>query len=727
MIEQSTSEKDSGATFADVVGQTELKEALLAVATDDDLDGLLVEGEKGTAKSTAVRALGNLLPSQRVVADCPYACHPTDPDRQCGDCRARPDPPVDRRRVPVVTLPLGATRDRVVGTLSVADAMAGDAEFDPGLLARANRGVLYVDEVNLLDDHLVDTLLDAAASGRNRVERDGVSVDHPAEFTLVGTMNPEEGDLRPQLRDRFALHTTVTGLDDIDDRIAIIEGALRPEQADDRPDERVETGGDDSAEPAAQLARARELLADVELPDEFAADIAELCRDAGIDGHRGDIATARAARALAALDGRTRVLESDVRRAAELALSHRLQSTPFEDAPDPEEVVDDHFDDAEDGEPDDGTDAGGETESESDGEANGDGDEETDAGSDGEDGEEGEAPDGEPNSGRGDESGDPEADESDDKASSDDGDPEESRSDEGGNPEPVSAEGDNGGDADGEGSDSPAEEEQEATPLVPGAERAGIGEAAAPELGVPDAADVGSAGEGRGEAAATTAGSGSLVRTERASDDDPIDAAASIRAAAARGDDSVESRDLRRSVRASDAETLVLFVVDASASMRPAMRAAKGTVLELLQDAYEARDAVGFVAFAGEDGEVLLPPTDSVTLAARHLKELPTGDRTPLPAGLRTAGSVLDRADPDASVVVLVTDGRANVGESPVAETRAAAAALAERDPSVVVVDAGDEDDRGALVDTLVEVTDGRRVPLDALSAARVDAAARRN
>ena len=185
MVANAGGKKLSSLPFPAIVGQDELKRVLLTVAANDGLDGALIVGEKGTAKSTAVRALVDLLPEQRAVADCPYGCPPDAPERQCERCRERTDPPSTERPVPLVTLPLGATRERVVGTLSVSDALAGEYEFDPGLLARANRGILYVDEVNLLDDHLVDVLLDAAASGVNRVERDGVSVTHPAEFTLV--------------------------------------------------------------------------------------------------------------------------------------------------------------------------------------------------------------------------------------------------------------------------------------------------------------------------------------------------------------------------------------------------------------------------------------------------------------------------------------------------------------------------------------------------------------
>ena len=689
MIESRRAQKTSGElSFSAVVGQSVMKEALLAVAADDGLDGLLVRGEKGTAKSTTVRALADLLPEQRAVADCPYGCAPDDTDLQCVDCRERADPPVETRPVPLVTLPLGATRERVVGTLSVADALDGDYEFEPGLLAWANRGVLYVDEVNLLDDHLVDVVLDAAASGRNRVERDAVSVSHPAAFTLVGTMNPEEGDLRPQLRDRFALQATVTACEEVDDRVEIVERALGRD-------------GDDSDGDAAvreRLVGARERLDGVDLPREFVADVAELCRDAGVDGHRGDIATARAARAFAALDGRSAVCEDDLRRAAELALPHRLRSRPFEDAPGTDEVVDDHFND-ENGE-------GGER---------GDGD-----GSDADDTEEGDPGDGESTDGEnrspapaGDGSG-PDADGGSRGA-------EQSRTGDG---ESEGADGDaGGGDEPGD-----ADRTEEGTPLVPGQSRnavADAGESRAPDLPSLDTGNSAGTPGSRSPDQPDVDLRGPRVRTRRADDPSSVDAAASVRAAAGRGADGVESRDLRESVRAGESAALVVFAVDASASMRPAMRAAKGTVIELLEDAYQGRDEVSFVAFAGDDAEVLLPPTDSVTLAARHLKDLPTGDRTPLPAGLRAAREVLERADPATGVVVLVTDGRANAAANPVADTRAAARGLAARDPQVLVVDAGDGD-RAALTDLVVEETGADRVALEALSADRVDAAAGR-
>ena len=687
-------DKSVSTPFGSVVGQPRLKEALLCAAADDGLDGLLVTGEKGTAKSTLVRGLAELLPDQRAVADCPYGCPPDDRSRQCRDCRDRATFPVETRAVPLVTLPLGASRDRVVGTLSVSDALSGEATFEPGLLARANRGILYVDEVNLLDDHLVDVLLDAAASGVNRVERDGVSRVHPAEFTLVGTMNPEEGDLRPQLRDRFALSVEVEGVRDIGDRVAIIDGDLGdgPERSDD-----------DTETHRERLLGARELLDAVALTDGQKREIAELCVEAGVDGHRADIATARASRALAALDGRPTVTDGDIRRAASFALGHRMRSTPFEDAPDAEDVIDDHFEDGED-----------ESESEGDGESEDGPDAEGSEGGDegGSAPRDGDAADGDESESRDGDGSDPERTPGDGETSGDrgEGDPTPAEAD----PDPSDGNEGESGD-DGDGSDG----EEAATPLVPGAS-AGVTEptdrAAAPDIDAPDAEDA--SGSGRADPTPSTRNEGVRVRTEPADSGGRIDAAASVRAAASRGGDRVETRDLRQSVRSGSGEALVVFAVDASASMRPAMAATKGVTLELLEGAYTERDSVAVVAFAGEDAEVLLPPTDSVTLAARHLKELPTGDRTPLPAGLRTTAEVIERADPAAAVAVVVSDGRANADANPTADTRAAASALAETGARVVCVEAGDG--RGLLAD-VAEATGGTRLDLDALTAERVE------
>jgi len=670
MVADPASKKPSTLPFPAIVGQPDLKEVLLLAATHDDLSGALVSGEKGTAKSTAVRALVDLLGDQQVVADCPYGCAPDDSAGQCEECQTRPreELPVEARPVPLVTLPLGATRDRVVGTLSIEDAMAGDTEFDPGLLARANRGILYVDEINLLDDHLVDVLLDAAASGINTVERDGISVSHPAEFTLIGTMNPEEGDLRPQLRDRFDLQTTVEGSQDLTERVDIIDRALG-----EATTETDDTGLNELRE---RLQAARESVGSVDLPAAFKIQIAELCVEANVDGHRADIATARAAMALAALAGRPKVIESDVRTAASYTLPHRLQSQPFEEPPDPEALLDDYFDDTaenEDGKEDEG--------GENDRSTQVDNNDESDA-----DNAEGD--------------GNAEGDE-----------PAETGSDRKSTDQPPTTDIDSEASTDDSG-ESENDTTDEATPLIPGQQRADIGDGQAPDLSVAEAAS--GTQSGRRGRTQSTSGRGTRVRTERATGE-TVDAAASVRAAVASGHDRVEREDLRQSVRERETAATIVFAVDASASMRPAMEAAKGVVLSLLQDAYESRDEVAFVAFGGEEAEVVLPPTRSLSLAARHLKALPTGDRTPLPDGLRTAQQVLASVDSEAGIVVLVTDGRATVAEgSPTAATRKAARRLAASGADLIVVDAADG--RNGLIPTILDETGGRRVGLSALS-----------
>ncbi|MBZ6496379.1 VWA domain-containing protein [Natrinema longum] len=725
MVANAGGKKLSSLPFPAIVGQDELKRVLLTVAANDGLDGALIVGEKGTAKSTAVRALVDLLPEQRAVADCPYGCSPDDPTHQCAGCRDRDSEelPIETRPVPLVTLPLGATRDRVVGTLSVEDALAGEADFDPGLLARANRGILYVDEVNLLDDHLVDVVLDAAASGVNTVERDGISVSHPAEFTLIGTMNPEEGDLRPQLRDRFALQATVEGCREVDDRVEIIDRAL---EVDGGSETDATTDYTDEIERLRNdLAAARDRLSSVDLPTDFKAEIAQLCLEAGVDGHRGDVATARTAMTLAALEGRETVIESDVYEAATYALPHRLRSTPFEDEPDLDDLLEDRFDDgAPDEEDGDGTESdaddgdGDEAGDESDPEP-GDGDGRGDRG-------EGNGDEGPDDSADGDGAGDESDGDSEPEQRPQDGDepasPNRSPADTGGE-----GSDDDSSEQESDADESPADGEDETgQPLVPGQQRAGVGDARAPDLETPttERTENAAATGTRASTTPSTDNRGARVRTEPASGDGAIDAAASVRSAASRGESRVAEQDLRQSVRTGETAVTIVFAVDASASMRPAMRTAKGVVLELLRDSYEHRDQVAFVAFAGDDADVLLPPTDSVSLAARHLKDLPSGDRTPLPAGLETSRRVLERADTDASVVVLVTDGRANVADgSPTEATRTAARALATSDTRVIVVDAGD-DSRAGLSELVAGETDGELVDLASLSVETVRAAA---
>jgi magnesium chelatase subunit I len=317
--------------FSALVGQEQMKQSLLINVVNPKVGGVLIRGEKGTAKSTAVRALAQLLPRQWVVTGCAYGCDPREQGSLCADCAQRladgEELESEERRVQVVELPVGATEDRLLGTLDLENALSqGEARFQPGILAAANRQVLYVDEVNLLDDHLVDALLDAAAMGVNTVERESISVSHPASFTLVGTMNPEEGELRPQLTDRFGLCVQVVGLSDPGQRQEVIRRRLDYEND---PFELAGRYEEEGIELSRSIERARELLPQVKHSSEILDRVVAVTLELGVDGHRGDLTLLKTALTMAALEDRTEVTREDVDRAALLALPHRLRRRPL--------------------------------------------------------------------------------------------------------------------------------------------------------------------------------------------------------------------------------------------------------------------------------------------------------------------------------------------------------------------------------------------------------------
>jgi magnesium chelatase subunit I len=318
--------------FSAIVGQEDMKLALLIAAADPSVGGVLLFGDRGTGKSTAIRALAALLPDMAALVDCRYHCSPDQRSTGCPpDCEARRGA---RQRVsvpvPVVDLPLGATEDRVVGALDLEKALTqGQKAFEPGLLAQAHRGFLYIDEVNLLEDHLVDLLLDVAASGENVVEREGISVRHPARFVLVGSGNPEEGELRPQLLDRFGLSVEVRTPTELDLRVEVIE---RRDTFERDPEAFRVTWADAEADLRRQIVQARAHVADVEVPRPVLERSARLCIALGTDGLRGELTLIRAARAFAALHGKSRVDDDDLARVAVPALSHRLRRDPLDDA-----------------------------------------------------------------------------------------------------------------------------------------------------------------------------------------------------------------------------------------------------------------------------------------------------------------------------------------------------------------------------------------------------------
>ncbi|MFF7605066.1 putative cobaltochelatase [Streptomyces parvulus] len=654
--------------FTAVVGQDDLRLALLLNAVSPAVGGVLVRGEKGTAKSTAVRALSALLPPVAVVPGCRFSCSPDAPDPGCPDGPHEPGTGT-RRPARMVELPVGASEDRLVGALDIERALAeGVKAFEPGLLADAHRGILYVDEVNLLHDHLVDLLLDAAAMGASYVEREGVSVRHASKFLLVGTMNPEEGELRPQLLDRFGLTVEVAASREPDQRVEVVRRRLAH---DDDPAGFAARWAGEEADVRARIVAARELLPSVVLGDAALRQIAATCAAFEVDGMRADIVMARTATALAAWAGRTDVLAEDVRQAALLALPHRRRRNPF-DAPGLDE---DKLDETLDEFGDQGDD---------------DPDPDPDPGPDGPGGGGGRPPEQGPEDGSGDGAGDvgppPEAGTGDD-------------------PGPAPA----GGGAGERSAVRPAEPFRTKVLSVPG-----LGEGTA----------------GRRSRARTEHGRTTGDRRPRGALT-KLHLAATVRAAAPHQRERgragrglvVRRDDLRQATREGREGNLVLFVVDASGSMaaRQRMSAVKGAVLSLLLDAYQRRDKVGLVTFRGSAADVALPPTSSVDAAAARLESLPTGGRTPLAAGLLKAHEVLRverlRDPARRALVVVVTDGRATGGVEPVALAGRAARLFAAEGTASVVVDCESGPIRLGLAGQLAGELGGTAVTLDELRA----------
>lgn len=318
--------------FTAIVGQDEMKLALLLNVIDPKIGGVMIMGDRGTGKSTTIRALADLLPEMDIVADDPFFSDPHNPEQMSDEVRDRvargESLPVAKKKVTMVDLPLGATEDRVCGTIDIEKALSeGVKAFEPGLLAKANRGILYVDEVNLLDDHLVDVLLDSAASGWNTVEREGISIRHPASFVLVGSGNPEEGELRPQLLDRFGMHAEIRTVREPDLRVKIVE---ERSEFDRNPQDYLNHYSETQTELQQRLVKAQELLPSVSIDYELRVQISQVCAELDVDGLRGDIVTNRAAKALAAFEGRAEVTLDDIKRIITLCLRHRLRKDPLE-------------------------------------------------------------------------------------------------------------------------------------------------------------------------------------------------------------------------------------------------------------------------------------------------------------------------------------------------------------------------------------------------------------
>ena len=663
--------------FTAIVGQTTMKRALILNAVNTRIGGVLIRGKKGTAKSTAVRSLAALLPEVTVLRGCPYSCPPENRQGLCQWCQPQgEDAPAVIRQVRIVDLPVGATEDRLVGSLDIEQAIkTGNRSFEPGLIASTHRGILYVDEVNLLNDHLVDVLLDAAAMGRNYVEREGISVSHAAEFILVGTMNPEEGDLRPQLLDRFGLAVEVDSAFTAEERQEVVRRRIAYE-AD--PFSFMADWQHSEAAERERILRSQKLLAGVTVPDDILELITGICHEYQVDGLRADIVMYKTASTISAYEGRDEVIAEDVREAAEMALLHRQRRQPFQQphlvTEQLDSMIEEHQNRPQNREPQDQDSSQSE-----------------------------EQDDGDPDS--------PEQEEQPPVPPEDSG-PQDQYF-EVGNPFSVRS--------------------LQVKPPDHRARPTG-GRRARTVSGSPSGRYIGAdvpqekATDLALDATLRAAAPHQLQRRANLSEVPETEAAPAFL---------IEPWDVRDKVRETKTGSLILFVVDASGSMGAQRRmvAVKGAILSLLLDAYQRRDRVGLIAFRATSAQVVLPPTPSVDLAHSLLSEMPTGGRTPLSRGLLLAMEVIEaERQKDRNVLpllVVLTDGRANVamgsagaapelaaqgGTSlPIAEARAIAAAIKEQHISSVVVDTETDFLRLGLAHPLAEAMGAPCIKLEEL------------
>ncbi|CAI8040349.1 Uncharacterized protein Rv2850c [Geodia barretti] len=654
-----------------------MKRALILNAINTRIGGVLIRGKKGTAKSTAVRSLAALLPEVSVLRGCPYSCLPENRQGLCQFCLpAGETAPAVTRQVRIVDLPVGATEDRLVGSLDIEQAIkTGSRSFEPGLIASTHRGILYVDEVNLLNDHLVDVLLDAAAMGRNYVEREGISVSHAAQFILVGTMNPEEGDLRPQLLDRFGLAVEVDSAFTPEERREVVKRRIAYE---DDPFGFMDKWQDSEAEERERILHSQELLGKVHVSDDILELITDICAEYQVDGLRADIVMYKTAGTIAAYEGRNHVLADDVREAAEMALLHRQRRQPFQQPHLVTEQLDSMIDDFQN------------------------------------------RP----------QNREPQDQDQNQSEEQDDGDPDSPEPEE----QPPTPPGDSGpqdqyyevGNPFSVRSLQVKPPDHRARPAggrrartISGSPSGRYVSAATPQDKASDLAL---------DATLRTAAPHQVERRSGLGSQADTDNAPAFL---------IEPWDVREKVRETKTGSLILFVVDASGSMGAQRRmvAVKGAILSLLLDAYQRRDRVGLIAFRGTSAQVLLPPTSSVDLAHTLLQEMPTGGRTPLSRGLMLAMEVIEaEKQKDRSVLpllVVLSDGRANVamgsggpssasdqaegGNLPLAEARAMAAAIKEQHISAVVIDTETDFLRLGLAEPVAEAMGALCIKLEEL------------
>ena len=662
--------------FTAIVGQTPMKRALLLNAINPRIGGVLVRGKKGTAKSTAVRSLAALLPEVPVVPGCAYSCQPDAPQQVCQWCQqAALAGGSSARQVRIVDLPVGATEDRLVGSLDIEQAIkSGEKNFEPGLIAAAHRGILYIDEVNLLNDHLVDVLLDAAAMGRNYVEREGISVSHDAEFMLVGTMNPEEGDLRPQLLDRFGLAVEVDGVFEPAERREVVRRRMAFESA---PFDFMDAWAEAEQAERDRLLSSQQLLGEVIVPDDILELITDICAEYQVDGLRGDIVMYKTASTIAAYEGRTVVDVEDVREAALMALLHRQRRQPFQQPHLVTEQLDNMLEDFQN--------------QQRDREPSADNDSRQDDPAD--------------DSDREPEPPDDEAEDTTDAAL---------------------------GDEWFEVGDPYAVQNLQVQPPDRRARRSS-GRRAITVSGTSIGRYVGARVP---EGAASDLALDATLRAAAPHQQSRRTSAESDTSALLV--EPWDVREKVRETHTGSLILFVVDASGSMGAQRR-MVAVKGAVMSLLLDAYQRRDRVGLVAFRGTGAELLLPPTGSVEMAQWCLQEMPTGGRTPLARALYVAMETLETErlkDRDVlPLLVLLSDGRANVSLSGDQLTQLAAGngeiqnlaqTISDAKIPAVVVDTEQDFIKLALAQGIADSMSARYIKLDDLAAESLADAVRR-